>query len=91
MRDRTHAVRLALEKGEFTVEEGKWTLRATRREVEQGWRAVGEVLVAQGRPELAAEVRRFAQQLPSPLSERERMAATLMAHGIKSFNCPPTR
>jgi len=73
MRDRAYAVRSAFEKGEFTVEEGKWTLRATRREVEQGWRAVGEILVAQGHPELAAEVRRFLQQLPPPSTEREQI------------------
>ena len=75
MRDRGYAVRSALEKGEFTVEEGKWTLRATRREVEQGWRAVGEILVAQGHPELAADVRRFAGAMPSPLTECELLTA----------------
>jgi len=77
MRDRVYAVRSALEKGEFRVEEGKWTLRATRREVEQGWRAVSEILVAQGHPELAAEVRQFAWDLPTPLTEREHIAALL--------------
>jgi type IV secretory pathway VirD2 relaxase len=78
MRDRAYAVRSALEKGEFTVEEGKWTLRATRREVEQGWRAVSEILVAQRHPELAAEVRRFVTEMPPPLTEREQIAAAIL-------------
>ena len=77
MRDRAYAVRSAFEKGEFTVEEGKWTLRATRREVEQGWRAVSEILVAQGRPEIAAEVRRFLNDMPPPRTERERVASAI--------------
>jgi hypothetical protein len=79
VRDRAVAVASQLGEGGFRVEEGKWTLRATRRQVEEGWRAVGEILVAQGHPELAAEVRRFVQDMPRPCTEREQIASGILA------------
>jgi hypothetical protein len=78
VRDRAYSVRSALEKGDLEVEQGKSTLLATRREVQQGWRAVGEILVAQGHPDLAAEVKRFALGMPPPATEREQLAAATM-------------
>ena len=79
VRDRAYEVTSELERGEFRVEERKWQLRATRREVEQGWRAVSEILITQGHPELAAEVRRFAEGMPLVLTERERVAELLQS------------
>ena len=77
IRDRAHAATTGLEKGALQEEEGKAKLRATRTEVERGWAAVGEILVAQGHPELAAEVRRFAKHLPVPMTAREQARAAI--------------
>lgn len=77
VRDREYAVASAVRRGDFEPEEGKWTLRATRREVEEGWRAVSDILVDQGHPELAVEVRRFTRQMPPPSTEREAIAVAL--------------
>jgi len=74
VRDRADTVASAIRKGEFEAEEGKSKLRATRTEVERGWARIGEILVAQGQSELAAEVRRFVQNMPPVRTEREQIA-----------------
>ena len=64
---RAEAVAAELLKGGLRVEPGKAQLLETRRAVEQGWWAVSDILVAEGRPELAAQVRRFSAQMPPPV------------------------
>jgi hypothetical protein len=49
----------------------------TRKEVEVGWRAVGDALLAQGQPELAAQVQQFVQQMTPPRTEKELLATRL--------------
>jgi hypothetical protein len=78
MGDRVAAVAAELTEGGLQVEPGKSTLMATRREVERGWRAISEILVADGQPELAAKVRRFVEQMPAPLTDKERIAGALV-------------
>lgn len=63
--------------GNFRVEPGKSNLVKTRWQVEHGWRAIGECLIAQGYPELAAQVRRFADELPPARTENELIAKAL--------------
>ena len=63
---RAEAVAAELLKGNLRVEAGKAKLLETRRKVERGWWAVSDILVAEGRPELAAQVRRFSAQMPPP-------------------------
>ena len=75
--DRADAVGRELLKGNLRVEPGKARLLQTRWEVDQGWRAVSDILVAEGRTELAAKVREFAAELPPPLTERELIAEAL--------------
>jgi hypothetical protein len=65
-------------KGNLCIEPGKSTLMATRKEVERGWRATSDILLSQGQPELAAQVRRFANQMSPPQTEKERLAAELL-------------
>lgn len=38
------------------------------------------ILIAEGRPELAAQVRRFSAQMPPPLTDRESIAEALRRH-----------
>jgi relaxase-like protein len=74
---RAEAVAGELLKGNLRVEAGKAKLLETRREVERGWWAVRDILVAEGRPELAAQVRRFSAQMPPPWTDRESIAEAL--------------
>jgi predicted transcriptional regulator len=76
---RAEAVVAELLKGNLRVEAGKAKLLETRREVERGWWAVSDVLVVEGRPELAAQVRRFSDEMPPPQTEKEWLAARLYA------------
>lgn len=78
IRDRSREVATALKRGECRAEEGQAKLRETRREVEQGWRAVSEILVAQGHPELAAEVKQFTRRMPPPRTERQQLVAAIL-------------
>jgi hypothetical protein len=79
-RERAEAVARELRKGESSVEPGKARLLATRREVERGWWAVSDILVAEGRPELASQVRRFSAQMPPAWTDRELIAEALQRH-----------
>jgi hypothetical protein len=76
---RAEAVAAELSKGNLGVEAGKGRLLETRREVERGWWAASDILVAEGRPELAAQVRRFSDQMPPPWTDREAIAKALRA------------
>jgi hypothetical protein len=77
--DRVQAVAREL-RGGLRIEPGKGTLIRTREAVERGWEAVSELLIAEGRPELAAEVARFAAQMPPPRTDREQIANALRKH-----------
>lgn len=79
-RERAYSVASELQKGSITVEPGKSKLRETRRTVHEGWRAVSGILVSEGQPQLAAQVRRFAAHMPPPLTEREAIATALHVH-----------
>jgi hypothetical protein len=76
-RARTEAVAAELLKGNLEPERSKSTLLATRKEVERGWRATSDILIAQGHPNLAAHVRRFLDQMPAVSTERESIAQAL--------------
>jgi hypothetical protein len=56
---------------------GKRQLTHTREVVARGWRAVREVLIDQGHPELAAQVKDFVDHMPPPSTEREQLSAEL--------------
>ena len=47
-------------------EPGRATLVATRRQVEQGWYAVHDVLEREGHSEVARDIRRFLAQMHPP-------------------------
>jgi hypothetical protein len=93
IRARAEAVAAELLKGNLKVEAGKAKLLETRREVERGWWAVSDILVAEGRPELAAQVRRFSAQMPPPWTDRESIAEALRRHTreMRTRDEPPTR
>ena len=83
LRARTESVAAELLKGKLRPEPGKSKVTETRRQVERGWRAAGEILKAQGQTELAAQLQRFVAQVPPPLTEREVIASALISKARK--------
>ena len=71
------AVAQDLLNGDLRPESGKSKLFETRKVVDRGWRAASNMLLAQNRPELATEVRRFLDQMRQPTTEREQIAESL--------------
>ena len=67
-RERAEAAASELRNGGLRIERGKNALVQARQEVDRGWRAVGEILVCDGRLELAEQVRRFVEQVPPLLA-----------------------
>jgi hypothetical protein len=77
MRERAEAVARELGRGKLRVEPGKTSLVATRNEVRRAWLAVGDILIRERQPELAAQVRRFTDQMAPPLTEKEWVATRM--------------
>jgi hypothetical protein len=77
-RTRAETVARELLTGDLRIEQGKVRLLETRKDVERGWFALGDILAAEGRVELAHQVWRFAAQMPPPKTERE-----LIAEGLR--------
>lgn len=74
----TDVVAAELLQGNLRLGPGKAKLLRTRREIERGWRTASEILVSQGHANLAAQVRLFASQMPTPLTEQEYVAEKLL-------------
>ncbi len=67
--------------GDFRVEHGKVVLTETRRVVEHSWRSTIDILQTQGHCDLAADARRFVEQIPPPMAEKEQLANALLQAG----------
>jgi hypothetical protein len=78
-RTRAEAVARELLKGDLKFEQGAARLLETRKEVERGWFAVGDILMTEGRKELANEVWRFAAEMPAAITERDWIAKDLQS------------
>jgi hypothetical protein len=79
-RARAEGVARELQKSGLQIEKGKARLLETRKAVERGWLAVSDILMAEGRKELANDVRRFAAQMPPPMTDRESIAEDMQRH-----------
>jgi len=77
---RVHAVAQELMLGKLQVEPGKAKLIRTRQEVHRRWQVVIDALSRQGHPEIAAQVKRYVDQMPKPLTEKEYIATKLLEH-----------
>jgi hypothetical protein len=82
MRARVERVAAEVRNGNPQPDPGKSRVLRTRKEVERGWRALDEILNAEGQEKLAADVRRFASQMPVASTEREQIADALL-HRIR--------
>jgi hypothetical protein len=81
MHERAEAVTQELTRGKLRVEPGKANLVSTRGMVKRAWLAVGEILVREGQPELAAQVMRFSNEMPAVATDKELMVAKLVEQG----------
>jgi hypothetical protein len=77
LRAQAEAVAAELLKGNIRVEPGKRTLVGTRRDVENGWRSVANLLINDGHHDLAGAVRRFVDRMPPARTEWEFVADEL--------------
>ena len=80
---RVNAVAQELTQGKLQVESGKAKLVRTRQEVRHQWQAVSDELTRQGHPEIAAQIRRYVEGMPKPLTEKEYIATKLLEHARK--------
>ena len=87
MRERAEAVARDLARGTPRVEPGKANLMKTRDIVQRAWWTVNEILIRDKQPDLAAQVRRFAKQMPPAMTEQEWIAGKL----VESGRPPPAR
>jgi hypothetical protein len=69
--------RAASDDGKGAMEPGKETLLATRSAILAGWRGVSERLRGEGHPDLAGEVDRFVERMPTPKTEMESLIGRL--------------
>ena len=84
MRERATAVARELAAGGLRPDSGKRVLLETRKAVLRGWRGLAELLERDGNPELASTVRRFADTMPPPWTERESIARQIKTQIIAS-------
>jgi type IV secretory pathway VirD2 relaxase len=78
LRERAEAVARELAKGELRVEPVKSRLIKTHSELRSAWLAVSDSLIRDGQTELSEQVRRFAAEMPLPLTEKEHISAKLL-------------
>jgi hypothetical protein len=78
MRGRAEAVARELAQGRLRIEPGKASLVNTRNEVRRAWLVVGDILIRERQPELAAHARRFSEEMPLPQTEKELIAAEIV-------------
>lgn len=79
MRRKVEQVAREIQAGALTPEAGKAKLAATRQAVRTGWLGTAQVLRTQGETQLAAEVEAFARSLPAARTDKEMIAAGLLA------------
>ena len=79
MRTKVQAVANELRGGRLTPEPGKAKLIETRRSVTSDWLATAAALRAQGEGQLAREVEDFVRAMPRVRTEKEQIAAGLLA------------
>jgi hypothetical protein len=79
VRERAHSVARELQNGNIRDEPGKAKLLQTQQNVERGWRDVSKKLEREGQPALTAEIIRYIKTMPSPHTEKERLAEQFRA------------
>jgi hypothetical protein len=83
MTARVHKVARELKAGALD-KTGASKLHQTRMDVVRGWKAVRDVLVVEGRNQLADEVNRFVSQMPPARTEKQFLAQELVTLARRS-------
>jgi Relaxase/Mobilisation nuclease domain len=78
MRARTEAVARELVESGLQVEPGKVRMLQARGDIRHAWTAVSDILMRQQKPDLAQQVRHFADHLAPVMTEKEAIAAKLL-------------
>ncbi len=78
-RERESDIRRELASGGLKGEPAEEQLRRARRDIQRGWMEVASTLELQSQPALAAQVRKFVQEMPLPRTEKQILAAELRA------------
>ncbi len=86
MRDRVDTVARELATGGLRSEKGKAKMLATRLVVRRAWQDVSDILVREGNSDLSAQVRKFAEGMPPPMTDQEWLAT-----GVERSREPQTR
>jgi hypothetical protein len=86
MRDRIETVARELATGGLRTEKGKAKMVETQHEVRRAWQDVSNILVREGQSDVSAEVRKLADGIRSPMTDREWMAAGLVERARESRN-----
>ena len=81
MRERAELVARDRSRGITPVDPEKAKLLETRHIVRRAWWTISEILIRDRQPDLAAQVTRFAEQMPPPMTEREWLSARVFAVG----------
>jgi hypothetical protein len=87
MLERAEVVARDRARGITQVEPGKAKLLETRNIIRRAWWTITEILIRDKQPELAAQVTRFAEQMPPPRTEHEWLAGRL----VEASRSPRTR
>jgi MobA/VirD2-like, nuclease domain len=80
MRMRTEVIARELASGGLKPDPGQRVLLETRQAVLDGWRGLSDHLERDGNPQLAGAVRRFAEAMLPPMTEKETIARQIGAH-----------
>lgn len=86
MQDRVAHIARELQQGALDEEPGKAKLLATRKMVVEDWMTTATVLRVQGDAALAGEVERFVKGMPLVRTEKEQIAAQLVAGILRGRN-----
>lgn len=78
MRSRVESVIADLSAASARVERGKVGMLETRRSLERGWRAIGNLLAGEGHDQLADQVARFVRRMSPVKTEKEWLSAHVL-------------
>jgi hypothetical protein len=80
LRAQAEAVAADLLKGKVQIEPGKQTLVETRHQVESAWHSVANLLMKDGRHDLANDVQGFVERMQPSRTDREQVTHELHQH-----------
>ena len=90
MRERVEGIKLALAKGDLPLNAADSRLAETRIKVQRAWAVVGDILLSEGQPDLAKQVRYFADTMPRAVTEKQQLASAIRASTVRTRDARQT-